>query len=132
MKAIRVDGGRDLRQVVGAWAVYVFLIVAAMVILFGSGCSLKTAQITHVAVQSADLASTHYAESRGAVEANPLFQANWATRVGLKSAASVGMWIATSQLDRMGHPRLAKSLLYTLNAVLAGVIVNNVRIARGR
>lgn len=93
------------------------------------GCSLKSAQIAHVGAQSADLVSTHGAESRGAVEANPFMRVSWPARIVLKSAATATVLYLTEQIGRE-HQVVAKTLLTTINAVLVGVVVSNLRIAR--
>lgn len=106
-----------------------FLGFALCMALIFSGCSVKAQQVTFVGVQAADLASTHYAESRGASEVNPLMRGSWAQRIALKSAATVFAVWATSKIGQ-AHQRLAKVVLVTLNAVVAGVVINNVRVAR--
>lgn len=112
------------------------LLVAATCFVLGllclslvTGCSLKAAQIAHVGVSAGDLGSTHYAEARGAVERNPILQTTWPMRLVIKGAGTAAVIYLTHKIGRE-HQTVAKALLTTINLALAGVIVNNVRIAR--
>ena len=104
-------------------------IVTLCLVLALSGCSLKGQQSVHVGLQAGDLLSTYAAESRGAIEANPVMQTNWPVRIAIKGAVTTfTIWLT----DRIGreHQTVAKIVLASLNGVLAGVIVNNLRQGR--
>lgn len=92
-----------------------------------TGCSLKSQQISFVGVQSADLLSTHVAESRGAYEVNPLMS-NEIARIAFKGVSTAFIVYATSKIAKE-HQTTAKVVLITLNAVMSGIVLNNFRVA---
>lgn len=110
-------------------AVWLALAGVVALALLASGCSLKSAQITHVGLQAADLASTYAAERSGnGVEANPFAPASWPARIAIKGGVTAAaVWISR-QLEKE-HPRSAKWFLFTVNTLLGAVVINNVRIA---
>lgn len=96
-----------------------------------SGCSLKSQQITFAGLQTADLVSTEYAESRGAVEANPIFRGGLAKRIVLKSVSTASVIYLSHTLAKAGRKKLARGLLYAVNGLLTVVVINNLAIAKG-
>lgn len=107
-----------------------FLLVGLLVLTPVCGCSLKSQQIAHVGFQTGDVLSTYAGEKSGnGVEGNPLIPDAWSGRIALKAAVTSVMVYGTHRLAKAGHGTLARNLLMTVNALLAGVIVNNVAIA---
>jgi hypothetical protein len=88
---------------------------------------------TDVAVLSlaaaADLASTHVAMQRGAVELNPLMREPAAAFV-FKAATVAGTAALCSELRDRGHSRAAKVARWVVAGVWLGIAANNVRVAR--
>jgi hypothetical protein len=105
------------------------VLIVVMALALGA-CSLKSAQITHAGMQSADLGSTYYAEARGGVEGNPVMRVNLPTRIVFKAAATGAVIWLSNELEQAGRPKLARGLLYTLNTLLSFVVVNNVMVAQ--
>ena len=125
-KPKRVDGGVPYQKSLILACLIGFLICVSLLI---AGCSVKHQQITFAGVQGADLVSTAYAESRGASEGNPVMRGSWAQRIALKSASTALVVWATSKVAKE-HQQVAKVVLVTLTAVIAGVAINNVRVGQ--
>lgn len=128
MKPYRVDGGEN-KFLYAALFCFGLAAVLAFLIVMG-GCSLKSQQIANGSLHGADLGSTRYAESRGAVEANPVMQTGWPTRIALKTAMTAATIYVTAKLDQQGRKKLAKGLLYAVNGFLVVVVANNWRVAQ--
>lgn len=117
----------------GLVAVVCFVLFILWLILFvwmNAGCALKSQQVLHVGLQAGDLVSTYHGEQHGGVEANPMAPDTWSGRIALKAAVSAVVLYGTHKLDQAGHGTVARNLLAVVNAVLAGVIVNNMLVMR--
>jgi len=78
-----------------------------------------------------DIGSTEYALAHGAQEGNPLFHSR-ALRIGTGAALVAGMTLATRELQKHDHPKLAKWLKWGFVMSRVALAVNNVRVARQR
>lgn len=91
------------------------------------GQGLKLPMVAYGVINVADIATTAHALRTvpGAYESNPLLQGSNARRIALKSVTTSGVLVLSSQLEKRGHGRAAKVLLYSLSAVTGAVVVNN-------
>lgn len=95
-----------------------------------TGCSLRTHHVAFVAAQSADLASTRYAMSRGAVEANSIMGQSLTQQLAVKAAGTVGvLWLSDVLSDR-GRDGVSKALLTAVSVALGIVSARNVWVVR--
>lgn len=89
--------------------------------------------ITLTTVQGLDVATTYRARSSGnGREANPLMDVSTGGQVAIKAGVTLGAILGARLVEKRGHPRVAKVMLYSMSAVVAGVAVHNESIARRR
>ena len=87
---------------------------------------LLSGLITFGALQVGDLATTERAVRAGAVEQNPLYHGSPRRKVLIKAGLMAGVTIGTITLPK----KTGLAVIWGLNGVYAGVIINNVRVAR--
>lgn len=104
-------------------------LVLIVTVLLG-GCSLKSQQNAHIGLHAADVASTYYAKTNGAKELNPIMEQELAIQIAFKTVGMLTTIYATQKLKQMGREKLAKGVLYALNSLLVGIVVNNWRAAQ--
>ena len=78
----------------------------------------------YVVVAVADLATTVWAEHRGAVEANPAMRCGWLARAALKATATTVVLVVDRALVRR-HPGAARWLRRIVLTGLGAVAVRN-------
>lgn len=113
------------------------LVAVLLVAILSTGCAsralFRTAQVSVVATQAADLHSTHLALAGGyGREANPFLPTAWQGQLVIKGGiTSVELWLS-ERLSKT-HPVLATIVLSALAGGTALVSVRNYRItARGQ
>ena len=79
----------------------------------------------------ADLASTEYAlrSNPNAREGNPLMQGGLVARSAIKVGATLALAMATYQASKT-NPNLAKAMKIGVTALNAGLVANNIRVAK--
>ena len=91
--------------------------------LVGSLANADGLEAALVAAATADIATTEYAISQGAVELNPFLQ-NQSTRIAVK-AGSTAVFIVVYRKVKKKHPTGAKAFMITVISVWATAAVWN-------
>jgi hypothetical protein len=114
------------RSITSIFAVFMLLLLAqgspAQDLSPAGGLRLQEG--IYAGLQAGDLLTTRLAESRGAVEMNPLMQHGWPARIALKAGITGGMLLMVEK-SRKDHPRLMKWTLVAANITYGVVLTNN-------
>jgi hypothetical protein len=83
--------------------------------------------LTFGTLQGADLATTHAALRRGAVETNAIMRQPLPVQIAIKAGATAAL-VAWSRK----HPKAGKIVVWSLNGLYAGIVIHNARTAARR
>lgn len=135
--AVGQEGGKMRGRVSGreAGRIAAACGVGAALLLVASLARCDTLDVLVGVSTAADLGSTEWALSRPVPpgwtirEGNPVM-ASQGVRMGLKTAGTVGILIASHKLSSTGHKRASRVLRWSAVVVFSGLAVNNALQAR--
>ena len=96
-----------------------------------SSGAVRTLFVSYALVQGLDMASTIQARNRGAVEANPFMQGNYAKGMAVKAAFGAVTMLAVRQIEKK-NKKAAVITMIAANVATAAVVANNIRNANHR
>jgi hypothetical protein len=94
-----------------------------------SSGAVRTLFVSYAAVQGLDMVSTMRARNRGAVEANPFMQGNYARGMAVKAAFGAVTMLAVRGIEKKSR-KAAIITMIAANVGTAAVIANNLRNAK--
>lgn len=95
----------------------------------GSSTAVRTLYATYGVVQGLDMVSTVVARNRGAVEANPMMQGNYAKGVAMKAAMGAVTVLAVRAIEKKSK-KAAVITMIGLNVATAAVVAKNIQNAK--
>lgn len=95
----------------------------------GSSAAVRTLYATYGVVQGLDMVSTVVARNRGAVEANPMMQGNYAKGVAMKAAMGAVTVYAVRAIEKKSK-KAAVITMIGLNVATAAVVAKNIQNAK--